>query len=61
MGQKYYDAVNREPSLAMVDWECETMCYLSWHLYQEEFGKMPARSVRIAASKPRSLPRRGTR
>lgn len=40
MGKKYYDAVNADPSKAMFDWECEAMCYLSWHLYNKKFGEL---------------------
>ena len=28
----YFDAVNAEPSKAMMDQECEEICYLSFHL-----------------------------
>jgi hypothetical protein len=39
-GKGYYDAVNAQPSTALMDLECEEMCYLSWHLYREKFGDM---------------------
>jgi hypothetical protein len=32
--------VNANPAIAISDLECEEMCYLSWHLYQEKFGEM---------------------
>ena len=45
-GKAYYDAVSANPSLApMMDLECEEMCYLSWHLYQDKFGEMPRSSI----------------
>lgn len=37
-GEGYFDAVNADPSKALVDLECEAMCYLSWHLHHEKFG-----------------------
>jgi hypothetical protein len=37
-GQAYYDAVNANPSVALMNLECEEMCYLSWHVYQDKFG-----------------------
>jgi hypothetical protein len=40
-GQAYYDAVNKDPSRAMMDVECEDMCYLSFHVFAEKFGDMP--------------------
>lgn len=44
-GQGYYDAVNATPSIAMMDLECEEMCYLSWHLYRKKFGEMPPSDI----------------
>jgi hypothetical protein len=44
-GRGYYDAVNANPSVALMDLECEDMCYLSWHLYGEKFGKVPASGI----------------
>jgi hypothetical protein len=44
-GQAYYDAVNINPSVAKMDWECEEMCYISWHLYAKKFGKLPASGI----------------
>ena len=40
-GQAYYDAVNLHPSRAMMDLECEDMCYVSFHVYQGKYGDMP--------------------
>jgi hypothetical protein len=44
-GKGYYQAVNATPSVALFDLECEEMCYLSWHLYQDKFGEMPRSSI----------------
>ncbi len=41
MGRAYYEAVRVNPDRAVVDAECEAMCYLSWHLYHEKFGEVP--------------------
>lgn len=41
-GHDYYEAVNEKPSVALMDFECEEMCYLSWHLHAEKFGEVPA-------------------
>ena len=38
-GQAYYDAVNRHPSRAMMDLECEDLCYLPVRVYSEKFGE----------------------
>ena len=40
-GKDYYDAVNAKPKVAMMDLECEDMCYISFHVYKERFGDMP--------------------
>lgn len=40
MGQDYYQAVNATPSKAIVDAECESLCYISYHVYRERFGDM---------------------
>jgi hypothetical protein len=41
VGQAYYDAVRANPSQAVMDAECEDMCYLSFHVYAGKFGEMP--------------------
>jgi Protein of unknown function (DUF4240) len=52
-GQAYYDAVNRDPSRALMDLWCEEMCYLSWHLYQDKYGEMePSGITRESFSNP---------
>jgi hypothetical protein len=40
-GKDYYDAVNAKPKVAIMDLECEDMCYISFHVYKERFGEMP--------------------
>jgi hypothetical protein len=44
-GKGYYDAVNANPAVALMDLECEGMCYLSWHLYRDKFGDMPPSGI----------------
>jgi hypothetical protein len=44
-GKDYYDAVNVNPSVAMADLECEDICYLSWHIYEDKFGEVPASGI----------------
>lgn len=41
-GKAYYDAVNANPTVAMMDLECEDICYLPSHVYEEKFGHMPS-------------------
>jgi hypothetical protein len=44
-GKGYYEAVNATPAVALFDLECEEMCYLSWHMYHEKFGEVPASGI----------------
>jgi hypothetical protein len=44
-GQAYYDAVSKDPKLALMDLECEDMCYLSFHVYTDKFGEMPRSDI----------------
>ena len=44
-GHGYYEAVHTDPAIAMMDLECEEMCYLSSHLYRDKFGEMPASGI----------------
>jgi hypothetical protein len=44
-GKAYYEAVSANPSVAMMDMECEEMCYLPWHMYQEKFGEVPSSDI----------------
>jgi hypothetical protein len=41
LGKRFYDAVNRDPSKAVVDAECEEMCYLPAHVHEQRFGDYP--------------------
>jgi hypothetical protein len=45
MGKEYYEAVRANPEVAVVDAECEEMCYLSWHLYHDQFGQVPPSGI----------------
>jgi len=40
-GKGYYDAVDRDPSRAMMDLEGEDLCYLPVRVHSEKFGDMP--------------------
>jgi hypothetical protein len=40
-GQPYYEAVAKDPSRAMMELECEDLCYLPVRVYSEKFGEMP--------------------
>lgn len=42
LGRDYYDAVAREPDMAVLDAECEEMCYFFAHLHHARFGDFPA-------------------
>ena len=44
-GKGYYDAVNSKPSVALMDLECEEMCYLSWRIHKEKFGALPKSDI----------------
>ncbi|WP_246607360.1 DUF4240 domain-containing protein [Paractinoplanes toevensis] len=41
LGHEYYTAVKRDPRFAVLDAECENMCYFFGHLHQERFGEWP--------------------
>ena len=45
MGRNYYEAVRANPDVAVMDAECEEMCYLSWHLYRKKFGEVPPSDI----------------
>ena len=44
-GKEYYDTVNARPQAAMMDLECEDMCYLPFHVYKERFGETPQSNI----------------
>ncbi len=41
MGREFYTAVATNPRIAILDAECESMCYLFAHLHRERFGAFP--------------------
>jgi hypothetical protein len=41
MGRDFYDAVAGDPQVAVLEAECEQMCYFFAHRYRECFGKFP--------------------
>lgn len=45
IGKTYYDAVNSDPSNAILDCECASITYVSWFLYEEKFGKLPPSDI----------------
>ena len=45
VGKEYYNAVLTKPAIALADFECEEMCYLSRHLYEENFGALPISEI----------------
>lgn len=44
LGEQFYDAVNANPRVAIMDAECEEMCYLACHVHEKRFGKWPTQS-----------------
>jgi hypothetical protein len=44
-GKGYYEAVNAKPSVALMDLECEEMCYLPLHLHEEKYGDVPQSGI----------------
>ena len=57
MGQSYYESISGTPSLATMDAECEDICYLSHHIYEDRFGEMPESDIsRESASNPEGWP-----
>ncbi|WIM92513.1 DUF4240 domain-containing protein [Actinoplanes oblitus] len=40
-GRRFYDAVAADPSMALMDAECEEMCYFFAHLHDKRFGGHP--------------------
>ncbi|MFE9657413.1 DUF4240 domain-containing protein [Micromonospora sp. NPDC006431] len=41
MGRQFYEAVQANPAMAVLDADCEGLCYLFAHLYEECFGAWP--------------------
>jgi hypothetical protein len=40
-GQQFYEAVLADPAMAVMDAECEEMCYFFAHLHNKRFGSWP--------------------
>ncbi|MEV4137154.1 DUF4240 domain-containing protein [Dactylosporangium sp. NPDC049742] len=40
-GRDFYGAVQADPAVAVMDAECEEMCYFFAHLHDERFGVYP--------------------
>lgn len=40
-GHEFYDAAHADPAMAVLDAECEEMCYFFAHLHDERFGDYP--------------------
>jgi hypothetical protein len=41
LGRDYYEAVRARPAVAVLDAECESMCYFFAHLHNDRFGSWP--------------------
>ncbi|QXJ19665.1 DUF4240 domain-containing protein [Actinomadura graeca] len=41
LGEEFYTAVTRDPHMAVLDAECERMCYFFARLHNERFGDYP--------------------
>ncbi len=41
MGRNFYEAVAADPAVAVLDAECEAMCYLFANLHNDRFGVYP--------------------
>jgi len=41
LGREFFDAVSRDPRFAVLDAECESMCYFFANLHHERFGGWP--------------------
>ncbi|MGW4466218.1 DUF4240 domain-containing protein [Micromonospora sp. NPDC004704] len=41
MGREFYEAVQTNPRLAVLDADCEEFCYFFAHLHEERFGVWP--------------------
>ncbi|MEH0842841.1 DUF4240 domain-containing protein [Micromonospora sp. CPCC 205711] len=41
LGRDYYEAVRADPAMAVLDADCEQMCYFFAHLHEERFGGWP--------------------
>ncbi|WP_240638982.1 DUF4240 domain-containing protein [Micromonospora ureilytica] len=41
LGRAYYEAVLADPAMALLDADCEAMCYFFAHLHNDRFGSWP--------------------
>ncbi|MFG1953184.1 DUF4240 domain-containing protein [Micromonospora sp. NPDC048830] len=41
LGREFYEAVRANPAVAVLDGECEEMCYFFAHLHDKRFGSWP--------------------
>ncbi|MEU7798564.1 DUF4240 domain-containing protein [Micromonospora sp. DT201] len=41
LGREYYESVRADPARALIDAECEALCYFFAHLHNELFGTWP--------------------
>ncbi|XVS61413.1 DUF4240 domain-containing protein [Actinosynnema sp. CA-299493] len=60
LGQEFYEAVARDPRVAVQDAECEAFCYFFAHLHAARFGDHPETGSGISresASNPAGWPR----
>ncbi|MFE9750643.1 DUF4240 domain-containing protein [Saccharothrix saharensis] len=60
LGREFYEAVARDPRVAVVDAECEEFCYFFAHLHGARFGGFPETGSGISresVSNPAGWPR----
>ncbi|MFD0201479.1 MULTISPECIES: DUF4240 domain-containing protein [Saccharothrix] len=60
LGQEFYEAVARDPRVAVVDAECEAFCYFFAHVHEARFGDYPETGSGISrqsVSNPAGWPR----
>ncbi|MEU8821754.1 DUF4240 domain-containing protein [Actinoplanes sp. NPDC048796] len=48
LGREFHEAVRRDPTLAVLDADCEEMCYFFAGLHEERFGRPPERDSGIS-------------
>ncbi|XVV09670.1 DUF4240 domain-containing protein [Actinoplanes sp. CA-131856] len=48
LGRDYYEAVRRDPAVAVLDADCEEMCYFFAHLHENRFGAAPEKDSTIS-------------
>lgn len=55
MGREYYNAVADNPDMAVLDAECEEMCYFFAHLHRARFGDFPQTGSGISRESGQNL------